>query len=60
MDPIKKRGAKPKYPNTQCVRINATLPLSLLNTMRAESNNVSEIMTRILAAHYGLDLNAAA
>ena len=59
METTEKRGRKPKYVNTRCVRVNCTLPLPLLALLEAEGN-VSDALTRIAAAHYGLDLNAVA
>ena len=59
METTEKRGRKPKYANTRCVRVNLTLPLPLLVLLESEGN-ISDALTRIAAAHYGLDLNAAA
>jgi hypothetical protein len=59
MKSTKKPGRPAKYGNTRVTRINCTLPIPLLTLLEAEGN-VSEALTRIAAAHYGLDLNAAA
>jgi hypothetical protein len=59
MESTKKPGRPGKYGKTRVTRINCTLPLSLLVLLEADGN-VSETLTRIAAAHYGLDLNTAA
>lgn len=59
MKNTKKPGRPAKYGGIRCTRINLTLPFPLLALLEAEGN-VSEALTRIAAAHYGLALNTAA